>query len=134
MNVIPATAALTGNANKKAYRTPELRSYGQVLSLTQGPISGPYQDGSSGMTMPAASDIALKQNIVRVGTHPAGFGLYLFEYKAPYREQAGYGTQFGVIAQEVEAIVPEAVINHADGYKRVNYTMLGIRLPDPSVH
>lgn len=78
--------------------------------------------------------MALKQNIVRVGTHPSGFGLYLFEYKAPYREQAGYGRQFRVIALDVEAIVPEAVINHADGYKRVNYTTLGIRLPDPSVH
>jgi len=31
--------------------------------------------GGGGMTM---SDINLKQNLVRIGTHPLGFGLYLF--------------------------------------------------------
>ena len=115
-----------------SYSAPVLRYYGAVAQMTQG-SNGTIGEGSGSMLMPQ-SDIALKQNIVRVGTHPSGFGLYLFEYKAEYRQQAGYGRQFGVMAQEVEAVVPAAVVSHADGYKRVNYTMLGIRLPDRSVH
>ena len=125
------TAATNVVAGRLPYVAPVLRYYGAVTQMTQG-ASGAVGDGA-GMNMPA-SDIAYKQNIVRVGTHPSGFGLYLFEYKAQYREQSGYGRQFGVIAQEVEAVVPEAVITHIDGYRRVNYTMLGIQLPDRNLH
>jgi hypothetical protein len=107
------------------------RYYGAVAQMTQG--SGGTNGDAGNQTM-KPSDIALKQNIVRVGTHPSGFGLYFFEYKTEYRQQAGYGRRFGVIAQEVEAVVPDAVITHADGYKRVNYTMLGIQLPECSIH
>lgn len=116
---------------RRPYVAPVLRFYGAVAQMTQG-ASGPVGDGQ-GMNM-AQSDLALKENIVRVGTHSSGFGLYLFEYKAEYRGQAGHGRHFGVIAQEVEAVVPEAVVIHADGFRRVNYAMLGIRLPARNIH
>ncbi len=73
-----------------------------------------------------ASDRVLKQNIVPVGIHPYGIGLYLFDYKPEYRDAWGYGRQFGVIADEVEKVMPEAVSVHPDGYKMVDYAMLGI--------
>lgn len=53
-------------------------------------------------------------------------GLYLFDCNAEYRQQWGEGRQFGVMAQEFEALIPEAVCVHPDGYKMVNYAMLGI--------
>ena len=68
----------------------------------------------------------MKENIVRIGTHPLGIGLYLFDYKPELLDAAGVGRQFGVMADEVETVMPDAVITHADGYKRVNYAMLGI--------
>jgi hypothetical protein len=75
-----------------------------------------------GMTM---SDINLKVNLVRVGTHPYGFGLYLFNYSeattVPHHLR-----HFGVLAQEVEHFVPQAVHRHPDGYKVVDYAALGI--------
>ena len=52
---------------------------------------------------------------------PAGFGLYLFDYKPAYRETAGFGRQFGVMADEVEAVLPQAVVMYPDGYKMVDY-------------
>jgi hypothetical protein len=80
------------------------------------------------------SDRALKENIVRIGTHPAGFGLYLFDYKPKCRETAGYGRQFGVMADEVEAVLPQAVVMHPNGYKMVDYALLGIDIADKTAH
>lgn len=74
----------------------------------------------------AASDRMTKENIVRIDEHPLGIGLYLFDYKPEFCEEWGFGRQFGVLADEVETVMPEAVIGHPDGYKMVNYTMLGI--------
>lgn len=64
----------------------------------------------------AASDARLKSNIVKVGDHPKGFGIY--EYDIFGRRERG------VMAQEVEKIIPEAVMEHPDGYKMVNYGAL----------
>jgi hypothetical protein len=53
-------------------------------------------------------------------------GLYLFNYKPDFRDEWGHGRQFGVMADEVETVMPEAVTVHPDGYKMVDYAMLGI--------
>ena len=67
-------------------------------------------------TAAAISDIRLKSKIVRVGTHPLGIGIY--EYDIDGRRERG------VIAQEVERVLPSAVIEHPDGYKMVDYGAL----------
>ena len=109
---------------KRPYHEPVLRVYGPVKLLTQGTGS---RNGDGGQNMMAASDRRIKENIVRVGGHPLGIGLYLFDYKPEYRDAWGHGRQFGVMADEVETVMPEAVSVHPDGYKMVNYAMLGIR-------
>lgn len=114
-------AALTSDC-KRAYSKPSLSVYGSVRELT-GSTSGAVGDGS-GMNM-LASDPAVKENIVRVGEHPAGFGLYLFDYKAKFAS-FGEGRQFGVMADEVQAIVPEAVVPGDHGFLTVDYAKLGI--------
>jgi len=73
-------------------------------------------------------DRRLKENICRVGTHPLGIGLYLFDFRPEYRLRCGSGRQFGVMADEVERVIPEAVLANGDGYKTVDYAMLGIKL------
>jgi hypothetical protein len=62
------------------------------------------------------SDPRLKSNVVRVGTHPSGFGVYEYDIFGN-RER-------GVMADEVEAVMPEAVALHPSGYKMVNYGMI----------
>ncbi|CAB4136689.1 Intramolecular chaperone auto-processing domain containing protein [uncultured Caudovirales phage] len=59
------------------------------------------------------SDRRLKSNIRRVGTHASGVGIY---------DYTMMGTpQRGVIAQEVQAVRPDLVKRHANGYLMVNY-------------
>ena len=107
---------------KQPYQKPALKTYGLVKQLTQatGSVNG---DAGQGM-MP--SDRSTKEHIVRIGTHPLGIGLYLFDYKPEYSQQHGMGRQFGVMADEVESVLPEAVSIHPGGYKQVSYAMLGI--------
>jgi hypothetical protein len=59
------------------------------------------------------SDRRLKTNIKRVGTHAIGVGIYDYTMMGM--------SQRGVIAQEVEAVRPDLVKRHANGYLMVNY-------------
>lgn len=107
------------------YETPRLIVFGAVHVTTQG-SGGGASDSSINMTkVQGNSDSAIKTSCVRVGSHRLGFGLYLFDYKPEFKH-FGTGRQFGVMAQEVEKVVPEAVTMGEDGYRRVNYAMLGI--------
>ena len=127
----------TPTNGKKKYKSPGLVCYGSVSVLTQSGTMGAAENATTSLMSEMAtgpSDMRLKQDTVLVGNHPSGFGLYLFDYKAEFSESFGSGRQFGVMAQEVEAVVPNAVFTHADGYKRVNYAMLGISLSPRRVH
>lgn len=64
------------------------------------------------------SDRRLKSDVVRIGT--AAHGLPLYEYTI-FGER-----QRGVMADEVEKVMPEAVAMHPSGFRMVNYTMLGL--------
>jgi hypothetical protein len=65
------------------------------------------------------SDRRLKKNIKRIGTHVLGIGLYTWDYL--------WGEPFsGVMADEVEQVMPEAIVMHPSGFKMVNYEMLGL--------
>jgi Protein of unknown function (DUF3300) len=68
------------------------------------------------------SDIALKHDVVLLGHLANGLGYYRFSYLGSSRPYVG------VIAQEVQSLVPEAVTRGRDGYLRVYYEQLGLRL------
>ena len=91
--------------SKKSYATPRLVKYGDVRTLTQAGSAGGLETGM-GMMTPMASSRDVKENIVRIGTHPLGIGLYLFDYKPEFRDLYGHGRQFGVMADEVETVMP----------------------------
>lgn len=118
---------------KASYASPHLRIFGSIKQLTQTG-QGTGADGGLDATMTMVSDRNAKRNIVQVGRHPLGMGLYLFDYKLEFQEFAGGGRQFGVMADEVETVVPEAVIMHPDGYKQVDYAMLGIDFSKRHAH
>ena len=70
------------------------------------------------------SDIRTKENIKPIGWLPNGLPVYEYEYKPEWKAEAGHGKFVGVMAQEVEQVMPEAVITRPDGYKMVNYGVL----------
>lgn len=113
--------------SKKTYATPKLVAYGNVKTLVQSG-TGTCNEGAPGCTAAnkKASDRRIKEEIVQLGSQPSGVGIYLFNYKPEFRDTWGHGRQFGVMADEVEAVMPEAVSMHPDGYKMVDYAMLGI--------
>ena len=120
--------------NKTVYSSPKLIKYGEVRTLVQAGSLGSNENSSSNPANPnfmTSSDRATKENIVRIGTHPLDIGLYLFDYRPEFRDQHGHGRQFGVMADEVEKVMPEAVSLSSIGYKQVNYTMLGIERTAP---
>jgi hypothetical protein len=64
----------------------------------------------------------LKHDIVLLGHLANGLGYYRFSY-------LGSDKAFvGVMAQEVQAVMPEAVTRGSDGYLSVYYEKLGLRL------
>jgi hypothetical protein len=66
------------------------------------------------------SDVALKHDIVLLGRLNNGLGLYRFAYNGS--DQA----YVGVLAQEVQEVMPEAVVRGRDRYLRVHYDKLGL--------
>ena len=112
------------------YVAPKLIVYGSVVEFTKGTLTtGNDPSPFNNTKLNRQSDPAVKENIVRVGTHPLGIGLYLFDYKPAFRANQSEPRQFGVMADEVETVMPEAVAVGIDGYRRVDYDMLGIREP-----
>jgi len=106
--VVAATVALPAR-----WTRPVVES---VVTPAHAKASGPNT------TLPPTSDIRLKRDIVRVGELDNGLALYRFRY---HTSDAVY---VGVMAQEALRVVPEAVVAGSDGYLRVDYARLGIRM------
>jgi hypothetical protein len=70
------------------------------------------------------SDIRTKENIKYLGDLTNGLPFYEFEYKSEFKAIGGEGKFIGVMAQDVEKVQPEAVIELPSGYKMVNYGAL----------
>ena len=66
------------------------------------------------------SDVNLKHEIVPVGHLPNGLGLYRFSYNDSDK------VYVGVLAQEVERVMPDAVRRAPNGYLQVNYERIGV--------
>ena len=68
------------------------------------------------------SDIRLKHDITLLGRLDDGLGFYRFAYNGSDKAYVG------VMAQEVQTVEPEAVVLGRDGYFKVYYDKLGLKL------
>jgi hypothetical protein len=111
--------SLLGNVGQESISHSE----GQSTSSSQGK-SGGGKGGLGGLlgagaSLVAASDRRLKTNIVKLYDRKDGLGVYSYNYingKGPYK---------GVMADEVEKIMPEALGPVIDGYATVDYAKIG---------
>ena len=76
------------------------------------------QLGSAAIMMKMMSDVRLKENIKRVGAMDNGIPIYTYNYIGNDMPM------MGVMAQDVEQVIPEAVSTHESGFKQVHYGML----------
>jgi hypothetical protein len=100
--------------------------FGRVRDVTQASTTGSNEQASNETSRMTNSDRRLKTNVTKIGTHPMGIGLYLFEYVDRALNLVSGQRHFGVMADEVERVLPAAVSTGAHGFKQVNYDMLGI--------
>ena len=70
------------------------------------------------------SDIRLKENITKVGSLDSGINLYTWDWNEEGKRLAGDTPTVGVLAQEVQQVMPEAIIRGDHGYLTVNYSKL----------
>jgi hypothetical protein len=80
------------------------------------------EDAGAAPCVSCASDIRLKRDITALGQRENGINLYRFRYLWSDTMHVG------VMAQEVAAARPDAVRRGADGYLRVDYARLGLRM------
>jgi hypothetical protein len=125
------TGAQAAGANALTASMAPQQLYNQYSSVLFGTPSTSYSPNFSGtqsttttqnnanLGFNLTSDIRLKENIEYVGEHK-GHKLYDFNYKG---EKQRYR---GVMAQDVEQYMPEAVNIREDGMLTVNYAMLGL--------
>jgi hypothetical protein len=113
VTVAPAPIFQGGQAQDAA----AMQRYGIAANQAASNAGGLFNlAGSLGSAAIMASDRRLKSNIVRLGTHPLGIGIYAYDI---FGER-----QLGVMADEVEQVKPEAVLTHSSGFKMVNYGAL----------
>lgn len=74
--------------------------------------------GTALMAAAYMSDERVKEDIKRIGDFAEGIGMYSFRYIGEDVERVG------VMAQEVEKVCPQAVIELPNGYKMVDYGVL----------
>jgi hypothetical protein len=67
------------------------------------------------------SDINAKHDIALIGRLDNGLGFYRYRYNGSDKAYVG------VMAQEVQTIMPDAVVRGRDGYLRVFYEKLGLK-------
>ncbi len=108
--------ASLGAADEKPQWTKPVLTIRKIKDITRGSsVSG---TDVAMMMMP--SDARLKTNIACVGRAPSGLSIYSFRYiwGGPVRS--------GGIAQEIARARPDAVSVGADGYLRVDYSLIDI--------
>jgi hypothetical protein len=104
------------------------QGFKSIAGVTPGAQQQSLASQLGGLALGAASawktfsDIRMKENVAKIGETGSGLGVYSFEYKPEFKDIAGHGSFIGVMAQEVEQVIPEAVSVADNGYMMVDYS------------
>jgi hypothetical protein len=125
---VNARTAQIGHAAQGQYLGPKTPGYQNACQgkyshcILSAPAPSTRQPNPGGLLLPLPSDRRLKRDVVLLGD--AGNGIALYRFKYTWSDQV----YVGVMAQQAAAVVPEAVSLGSDGYLRVDYDRLGLRL------
>jgi len=131
-SVSPTRGAGNNDANEHVFLLSVKFHFGQGSLLSEDRRGATLETPSFVRALPWAgevndpvflvSDRRLKQEIRRLDTLPNGLPLYAFRYIW------GGPTYVGVMAQDVIAVLADAVLRAADGFYRVDYARVGFRM------
>lgn len=98
-------------------------AYNQQVAGSNALMGGLASLGGAAMMAPVGtfSDRRLKKNLANIGQHPSGVPRYVWDWKD------GSGSDYGVMAQDLFAVRPDAVVDMGNGLLGVNYSMIGGR-------
>ena len=96
-----------------ATKQPGLFDYLTLGATTAGPIMAAFP-----------SDINLKDAITKIGQLSDKIGLYRWKWNDTAKALGITTPEAGVLAQEVEAVMPKAVSTAPNGFKQVHYDMI----------
>ena len=127
VNVSGATGAVTFSIGQAVATTDNLRfnslGIGMAASATAGRI-----DATNDVVAFSSSDIRFKENIVPIENaldKISKISGNTYDWKAENKIEHGYeGNDVGVIAQEIEAVLPQLVQTRENGFKAVKYDKL----------
>ena len=80
--------------------------------------------GSTAASGTNFSDIRLKDAVTKIGELGDKIGLYRWKWNDAAKDLGIDTPEVGLLAQEVEAVMPEAVSTAPNGYKQVRYDMV----------
>jgi endosialidase-like protein len=127
----------TGVATPKVTITaPKIESPAARVRITEPKVAVPKVNVAPKVNVPkinaprvsvppvtvAPSDVRLKRDIVQIAQLASGHSIYRYRY---LWDDTFY---VGVLAQEIAVTAPEAIVRGVDGYLRVDYDRLGLKL------
>ena len=118
------SGSFTGPVSASAINTLGVSVSGNITAVSgsfTGPISASVINASGDVTAFFSSDERLKDNITPIGSaidKLNTIGGYEFDWNNS-SEHSGHDV--GVIAQEIEKVLPEVVVTRGNGYKAVRY-------------
>jgi hypothetical protein len=110
----------TSNANAVVYCVEGVYRAGCVVRHGVAPVRGVARR-TTRRVVRRRSDMTLKHDISLLGHLDNGLGFYRFSYNDSDK------VYVGVMAQEVQTVMPAAVVRGSDGYLRVFYDKLGLK-------
>ena len=105
---------------KSAFVTPIVASFAMAGLTVDAAAQCTTNTTCSGPII--KSDQSVKKDVVRIGTHRLGFGIYCFSYL--WSEDK----YIGVLAQEVNQVRPDAVVVDPDRFLGVDYSAIGMKM------
>src|SRR5437870_1455269 len=110
----------TSNANAVVYCVEGVYRAGCVVRPGVAPVRGVARR-TTRRVVRLPSDMTLKHDISLLGHLDNGLGFYRFSYNDSDK------VYVGVMAQEVQTVMPAAVVRGSDGYLKVFYDKLGLK-------
>jgi phage gpG-like protein/uncharacterized coiled-coil protein SlyX len=122
--VISGSSQILGGTDIHSGSTGNYRFNSIGVGLTATGVAGEIV-ASADIVAFSTSDIRLKENIIPIEnalSKVESISGNTYDWKEGFEELHSHkGTDIGVIAQEIELILPQAVTNRESGYKAVNY-------------